>query len=97
VITPGVVKIATTTDKILNAPTTQPTDTLGEVELKLTHLPAASVHVIAQRLEFSGEKASAGPKKAFEKDLKASDLKEVKFILPEMGEADAYVVHISGL
>ena len=97
VITPGAVKVATTADKILNAPTTQPTDALGEVELKLTHLPAASVHVIAQRLEFSGEKASTGPKKTFEKDLKASDQKEVKFILPEMGEADAYVVHISGL
>jgi len=53
--------------------------------------------VIGQRLEFSGEKASAGPKKAFEKELKVSDLKEIKFLLPNMGEADAYVVHISGL
>ena len=68
---------------------------LGEVELKLTHVPAPSVHVLAQHLEFSGEKPSPGPKKAFEKDLKASDSKELKFILPNMGEADAYVVTIT--
>jgi hypothetical protein len=55
------------------------------------------VHVIAQRLEFSGEKASTGPKKTFEKDLKVPDQKEIKFLLPDMGEADAYVVRISGL
>ena len=66
-----------------------------EVELKLTHVPSAQVHVIAQRLEYSGEKLSNGPKKAFEKDLKASDLKEVKFSLPDMGDADAYVVKIT--
>jgi hypothetical protein len=97
VITPGAVKIAITADKILSGPTTQPADALGEVELKLTHVATPQVHVIAQRLEFSGEKPSPGPKKAFEKDVKASDLKEVKFILPDMGEADAYIVKISGL
>jgi hypothetical protein len=89
--------VANTADKVLHPPTTQPADALGEVELKLTHVPAATVHVIAQRLEFSGEKASPGPQKAFEKDFKASDLKEVKFTLPDMGEADAYIVKISGL
>ena len=97
IITPGYVKIATTADKVLSPPTTQPADALGEVELKLTHIPTAQVHVIAQRLEYSGEKTSPGPKKAFERDVKASDLKEVKFILPDMGEADAYIVKISGL
>ena len=95
VLTPGAVKFANTAEKVLAGPTTQPADALGEVELKLTHLPAASVHVIAQHLEFSGEKPSSGPKKAFEKDLKASDSKELKFILPNMGEADAYVVTIT--
>src|SRR5205085_715380 len=67
IITPGTVKIATTADKILSGPTTQPADALGEVELKLTHVPTAQVHVVAQRLDFSGEKPSPGPKKAFEK------------------------------
>ena len=96
VITPGqVLNIAKIAEKILAGPTTQPADALGEVELKLTHLPVTTVHVIAQHLEFSGEKPSPGPKKTFEKDLKASDLKEVKFILPNMGEADAYVVTIT--
>jgi hypothetical protein len=89
------VKFANTAEKVLA--TTQPADTLGEVELKLTHVPAVSVHVTAQHLEFSGEKPSAGPRKTFEKDVQASDLKEVKFILPNMGEADAYVVTITGL
>ena len=97
VITPAAVKFANTAQRVLTTPTTQPTDTLGEVELKLTHLPSPSVHVVAQRLEFSGEKASSGPKKAFEKDLKATEQKEVKFMLPEMGEADAYVVTVSDL
>ena len=89
--------VAAIADKVLYPPTTQPADALGEVEIKLTHLSTASVHVIAQRLEYSGEKASPGPKMTFEKDFKASDLKEVKFILPDMGEADAYIVKISGL
>ncbi|HEV8605920.1 MAG TPA: hypothetical protein VGQ99_11165 [Tepidisphaeraceae bacterium] len=97
VITPFAVNVANTADKVLSGPTTKPADALGEVELKLTHLPAASVHVIAQRLEYSGEKASKGPQKALEKDLKASEQKEVRFILPAMGEADAYIVTINGL
>jgi hypothetical protein len=33
----------------------------------------------------------------FEKDLAVSDKKEAKFTLPNMEEADAYVVKISGL
>ena len=67
------------------------------MELKLTHVPSPQVHIVGLRLEFSGEKPSPGPKKAFENDLKASDQKEVKFILPDMAEADAYIVQISGL
>jgi hypothetical protein len=72
-------------------------DELGEVELKLTHLPWGKANVIARRLAHSGDKASRGPQEAFKRELAVSDKKELKFILPQMEEADAYVVSVSGL
>jgi hypothetical protein len=72
-------------------------DELGEVELKLTHLPWGKANVIARRLAHSGEKVSRGPQEVFKKELAVSDKKELKFILPQMAEADAYVVSVSGL
>jgi hypothetical protein len=86
-----------TVTKIIDKRNEKSKDDLGEVELKLTHLPAAKVNVTAQRLAYSGEKASKGPQKVFERELAVSDKKELKFILPDMEEADAYVVSVSGL
>jgi len=80
----------------LNKPTTQPADTLGEVEIKLTHLSASLVHVTARRIAYSAEKASPGPQKTLEKDIPVTQ-KEARFLLPKFEEADAYLIIIDGL
>ena len=96
-ITPGsVIQLAQGADAAINKPTTQPADALGEVEIKLTHLSAAQLHVTARRIAYSAEKASPGPQKTLEKDI-AVVQKEAKFILPKFEEADAYLITIDGL
>ncbi len=96
VIPGSVIQFAKTSDGALNKPTTQPADALGEVEIKLTHIPSEKLHVIARRIAYSAEKASPGPQKTLEKDVNVVQ-KEAKFTLPKFEEADAYLITIDGL